>query len=386
MGCRKGFHRGVPKTEYARLWINHGEPNPDSIYPDSFCGKPFTDPEKKPEWQITQQDRDDRLQCFIHTGYLKVDKRIGLWQWTCWGEDKDSGPCSKMEHKSAEFPDEEAKKYFYDKPLKSIGSIASGKNVANEFELYGRFWGLYRNTKQYVPKNPPEVVHISRDEQKKLDQLDQVCLHWGWGKTFKEANNQKRSCLCHTGRWDFGNSVKGCSNTASDNLMWDPHWTCCRKDWSDPGWKRMKHKGVYLETYEKIKREYQWPDVRAQIYFKKRISFLWRKKMMELCDYDEEQLIAKIEKKERDNRGRLSIRDLEELCDYLRLNLLINSDDMSYHFKFQDVINGSAHGFLDDGNGNIDKAKFVKWWFMTTEELLHKDDPPQIPEKQEAKK
>ena len=386
MGWRKGFHRGVPKEEFTRLCINHGEPNPDSIYPDSFCGKPFGEFEKKPEWQITQQDREDRIQWFIHSGYLKVDKRSGFSQWSWCGEDKDAEPWWKSEHKAAEFPDEEAKKYFYDKPLKPIGVVESGKNVANEFEIYGRFCGLYRDTKLYIPKNPPEKVQISRDEQKKLDQLDQVCLHWGCGKIFKEANNHKRSWLWHTGRWDFGNSVKGCSNSASDNLMWDPHWTCCRKDWSDPGCKRMKHKGTYLENYESIKREYQWPDVRAQIYFKKKISYLWRKKMMELWDYDEETLIAKIEKKERDNRGRLSVRDLEELWDYLRLNLLINSDDMSYHFKFQDVINGSAHSYLDDGSGDISKEKFVKWWFMTTEELLHKDDPPASPEKEPAKK
>ena len=92
----------------------------------------------KPEWQITQQDREDRKQCFIHSGYLKVDKRSGFSQWTCCGEDKDAGPCSKAEHRAVEFPDEEAKKYFYDRPLKPVG-VSVGKNVANEFEIYGRF-------------------------------------------------------------------------------------------------------------------------------------------------------------------------------------------------------------------------------------------------------
>lgn len=83
-------------------------------------------------------------------------------------------------------------------------------------------------------------------------------------------------------------------------------------------------------------------------------------------------MLAKIEKKERYSRGRLSISDTEELCDYLRLNLLLNSDDMSYHFKFKEVVDREAQQYFDDGNGNIDKQKFIKWWFMTTDELLHK--------------
>jgi len=147
----------------------------------------------------------------------------------------------------------------------------------------------------------------------------------------------------------------------------------------------MKHKGVYREIYEEIKREYQWPDPNAQIYFKKKISYLWRNKMMQQCDYDPETLLAKIEKKERDSRGALSVSDLEELCDYLRLNLLANSDDMSYHFKFQDVINGTAQDYLNDGRGYISKEKFMKWWYMTTEEVLHKYDQPEIPEGQQQK-
>lgn len=252
--------------------------------------------------------------------------------------------------------------------------------MASEFELYGRYCGVFRETKTYVEKNPPTKPHVSKDEQKKLDQLNKVCLHWGCGKTYKEANNHKKSCRCHTGRWDFGNSVRSCQDTSTSELMWEPHWTCCRKGWDEEGCKRMMHKGVYEEIYQEIKREYQWPDPRAQIYFKKKISPLWRIKMDQQCNYDDEALLAKIEKKERDSRGALAVSDLEELCDYLRLHLLANSDDMSYHFKFQDIINGTAQDYLNDGSGYIDKEKFIKWWFMTTEEVLHKYDAPPQPE------
>jgi len=44
-----------------------------------------------------------------------------------------------MEHKFAEFPDEESKKYFYNKPLVKIGNYASENSTASEFEMYGRF-------------------------------------------------------------------------------------------------------------------------------------------------------------------------------------------------------------------------------------------------------
>jgi len=39
------------------------------------------------------------------------------------------------------------------------------------------------------------------------------------------------------------------------------------------------------------------------------------------------------------------------------LHLLMNSEDMSFHFKFVDVINSTANHYLDDGEGFIDFAK-----------------------------
>jgi hypothetical protein len=35
----------------------------------------------------------------------------------------------------------------------------------------------------------------------------------------------------------------------------------------------------------------------------------------------------------------------------------MNSEEMSFHFKFVDVVNGTANNFLDDGEGFIDIAK-----------------------------
>lgn len=39
------------------------------------------------------------------------------------------------------------------------------------------------------------------------------------------------------------------------------------------------------------------------------------------------------------------------------------SDDLSYHFKFIDVMIGKAQENLIDKDGNIDKDKFMEWWF-----------------------
>jgi len=75
----------------------------------------------------------------IHSGYLKVDKRLGIAAWSCCNEDAEAPPCTRQAHTFSEFPEEEAKKYFYDKPLRKIGDYTGQKAYANEFEMYGRF-------------------------------------------------------------------------------------------------------------------------------------------------------------------------------------------------------------------------------------------------------
>lgn len=127
-----------------------------------------------------------------------------------------------------------------------------------------------------------------------MNKKERNCLNWACEKVYKEENNHPRACLTHTGRWDFGHTgqsvTKVADGVSADELMWAPHWTCCRKGWEDDGCTRMKHKGPFTENYPTEKRPFKWPDVRAQSYFQKMISGLWRDKLSQQCDYDEEKL------------------------------------------------------------------------------------------------
>lgn len=128
--------------------------------------------------------------------------------WTCCqGEARETAPCAEDKHRFAEWPDEEAKKYYYDRPLKYPGDpkTMTGKG---DFELFGRFSGFFRNTTivPYQAKNPGRPPALSADEEKKINNKDRYCLNWACRKIFKQINNHKKACLCHPGRWDFGYS------------------------------------------------------------------------------------------------------------------------------------------------------------------------------------
>lgn len=159
-------------------------------------------------------------------------------------------------HNSVNWPDEDAKKYFFDRPMKNPSEnwkvVPTNKT---EFELYGRFSGYFRHHKHYVAKNPNRPPQISADEEKKLSMKDRYCLNWTCRKTFKGKDNHKRACKCHPGMWDFGYSGLKVSQAAGgldpDEMLWKPHWTCCRKDWEEEGCTRTFHKGPFIEDYNK---------------------------------------------------------------------------------------------------------------------------------------
>lgn len=116
-----------------------------------------------------------------------------------------------------------------------------------------------------------------------------------------------------------------------------------------------------MEDYHANPRKYEWPDWRVQIYFKKLVSQLWQNKLDDQYMYDPETLARKFRKIANDDGqgGRLRVDNLPEICDKLGLHLLMNSEDMSYHFRFVDVINGTANAFLEDPSypGYIDFEK-----------------------------
>lgn len=65
----------------------------------------------------------------------------------------------------------------------------------------------------------------------------------------------------------------------------------------------------------------------------------------------------------------IPIENLPALCDEGKMSLLIISRDMSFQFKFMDLVNKKAFSYLDNGSGNIDIDKFLKWWYCKLDHL-----------------
>jgi hypothetical protein len=95
-GCAFNLHRGYPKNADVKMCLNHGACNKVSRYPDSFCGKPFI------------KGGDDS--CKTHSGSFRVKKKAtGDGVWTCCGaEERTAEGCNETEHRSAEWPEEDA--------------------------------------------------------------------------------------------------------------------------------------------------------------------------------------------------------------------------------------------------------------------------------------
>ena len=112
-----------------------------------------------------------------------------------------------------------------------------------------------------MPKNPSKPrQHLTADEEKKLSVKDKLCLNWACGKHFKNITNHKKACKCHPGKWDFGYSGLNVSESMGgidpDDLLWQPHWTCCRGSWESEGCKRTFHRGEFFDEYSQHPRKY----------------------------------------------------------------------------------------------------------------------------------
>ncbi len=61
-----------------------------------------------------------------------------------------------------------------------------------------------------------------------------LCSNWGCGKEFVQAHNTSKSCVYHSGVWQFG----------SINGYWPECWSCCEGAWDSEGCTIGYHKGI----------------------------------------------------------------------------------------------------------------------------------------------
>eukprot|EP00831_Metopus_contortus_P060523 TRINITY_DN5242_c0_g2_i1.p1 TRINITY_DN5242_c0_g2~~TRINITY_DN5242_c0_g2_i1.p1 ORF type:complete len:1020 (+),score=217.71 TRINITY_DN5242_c0_g2_i1:183-3242(+) len=356
LGCTVGTHVGVPVEEQVFLCINHGEIAPGKEYPDSFCGLPFTN--KNPG------------ECAIHPGYIKKNQF-----WSCCNVHvSEATPCQKGEHKCAVYPADEAKIYFYNAPVMNPGLDRKAElDPIQMFKTYGRVSGYFKKSQEYQEKTKVKPA-LSKEEQDKIDLEDRFCLHWGCEKVYKNKDNfERKPCRFHPGKWDFGHTGVSITEAMEDqkSVLWGPHWTCCRKNWKTKGCQWGEHRGPPLKVYEANPKKFMWPDMRAQVYFRKVISEHWKQFIDKYqIDIKGVETMFHYFASTKGIEGRIPLEMLPMLLDKLKLHLLVLSEDLSFHFKYMMVVKGKIGPTLDDGDGKIDKEKFLDWWKMDLEETL----------------
>ena len=214
------------------LCLNHGESNPKSKKPDSACGTYYSN--------ITSGEV-----CKFHPGFINHKNN----RWTCCDKDGEMlDGCTTASHKSAYWPDEEAKLYFFPKPVNNPGLklIVAGdkKPVSNNISK------LLTNCDYFKPIQPyekygykSELMRLKKEREK---EEVRYCLNWACEKTYKDIDNHDKSCLYHPGKWDHGSTgtkmvefIKEMrvdqKNITRKTILWPAHWTCCRKTWAEKG-------------------------------------------------------------------------------------------------------------------------------------------------------
>ena len=116
-------------------------------------------------------------------------------------------------------------------------------------------------------------------------------------------------------------------------------------------------------------RKWKWPEEGAKRYFKKKTSRLWQEKLIA-----ERLEPGQIRKKYRDfcdNIGtkRMPRNQLHSFCMQLRLHVLSIGEDLSFMYKYQDVISERAQDNLDNGEGQITCSAFIEWWESPLEKI-----------------
>ena len=374
-GCTVGYHKGIRLEERVLLCLNHGEINPNTNHPDSACGKYYVKKECEG--------------CQYHPGYVKNGT------FTCCKGDKESSGCVKGEHSSVDYPDPKAKLYFYPKPVANPGILnsvtAQGKK---ETPTVGKLICRcdYFKKIDVVFKSTKTKMELLKTKREKELTEPRYCMNWGCESIYTEQQYEKGevlNCCCHPGKWDHG-----CTGTKMEQyaaelestagkkvILWKPHWTCCHGDWDSKGCKMTRHRGPLISSLGPNYKRYPWPSEHQKLSFTKVITDRWRT-TLERFTYGEAK-VRSIVKKCWDFKKRVTNGDLPALCDDLKLYLLVVNDKVDYSMKFLDIVTYSnTVKFFATGEGKsaeVDREKFIKWWFMPYEQLLEIINPDEKP-------
>ena len=288
-------------------------------------------------------------ECKTHSGYKEfID--ASTYRWTCCGAELDIKEldytyCVESTHRYVEWPDEESKVYFVTRKVEKLGN-----------EVLPKFNKALHTSRFFNNKIIP-YLNLEPDKKAKarkaLENEPRYCLNNGCETIFKESENYDGACTCHPKYWDFGHT--------GNPEWWPEQWRCCGDSWETPGCTKTRHRGPLLSQMEE--RPWKWPDVGAKRYFVRKTSKLWQEKL-EMEHVTRKQVIKKYKQVCEDSNNKiLPLSLVQKLCLKLHLHILCVSNDISFLYKYQDVVSDAVRPLLDNGSGQVEQYTFVEWWF-----------------------
>jgi hypothetical protein len=167
---------------------------------------------------------------------------------------------------------------------------------------------------------------------------------------------------------------------------WRPHWTCCGGKWDAMPCTPCRHKGPLLEDVKNYYLPYRYPDKRFQFtFFKRIVSNSWAEYIQQF-KYDEKK-VRKICKNFLQKKSSLTLNNIHELLNILKLKYVMEQEDPSYFLKYRDLsLKQETFNYLcNEGEQNIDIERFMKWWFSDYLELYNIIHPPEKTKKEKEK-
>ena len=398
-GCKEGMHKGVLLEKRIMLCLNHGSLNKDG-HPDSVCGT----------W-YTSRSSDG---CKYHSGHVVGDK------FTCCGQPPESPGCVEGPHATATFPDEKAKLYFYPKGINNPGLRYDKDRVLPTVSELIKRCDYFKTIKEY-----PDYKKLKDEEDRRIDReldMDRICFHIGCNKKYRDKYNTEKSCMCHSGKWDFGGTKfnlgfieeqeikremeleeERIKKTPHENDMnerkqkksrelrlmhieacygkWRPHWTCCGGKWDAAPCTPCRHDGPLVEDAKKYYRPYIYPDIRLQFTYRRIVGDRWKDYIQQFM-YDPKK-VKYICKRFIEKKSHITLSNIHELLNILKLKYIIEQEDPSYYLKYRDLcLKQETFACLcNEGEQEINMDNFIKWWFSDYLSLYNIIHPPKKKEK-----